>query len=97
MSVNEHSQETNKDVLALLKSQQELLAKQQQQLDYLSQVVGQTGATPMESHGGYRGRGRGGRRGGFRGTRTCFRCHSADHLIRDCPEKKADDDKAALN
>lgn len=85
-----------------MKSQQELLAKQQQQLDLLTKMMERPVSGADFPHGGAeggfrgRGRGRGGRRPyGVRGaagnpatSRSCFKCGNADHFIRNCPQNK---------
>ena len=61
------------EVLQLLKQQTEQLTKQQSQIDML--------VSQMKSGGGRNSN----QQRGPRGPRTCFRCRSEDHMIKDCP------------
>lgn len=88
------AKEVDSDLTKLLKSQQDLLTKQQEQIDKLTKLM-ESNQQERPSTAGQRGRGRGMRRPfGLRGamragaTRGCFKCGSADHFIRACPEKE---------
>lgn len=86
------------EIMKLLQNQQDLLEKQQKQLDHLSQLVGsnhsnsQNGTAPAYIQRGMgtgrRPWGRGGTSGWSRGRGrgACFRCGNSEHFIRDCPE-----------
>jgi hypothetical protein len=85
------------ELTAVLKSQQELLSKQQEQIDKLSKLVEQ-GVSESSRVSFGRGRGRGySSRGSYRGSRRgCYRCGKFDHLIKDCPQP-AENDKVEKN
>ncbi|XP_033726794.1 uncharacterized protein LOC117316362 [Pecten maximus] len=65
-------------VTAMLQSQQEMLAKQQQQLDALTKLVG--GGTSSFVKGTGRGRGR--------GAIKCYNCGGRGHVSRECPTER---------
>ncbi len=92
VDVSAIKKEPDVDVLKLLQNQQELLMRQQEQLDKLSaqmalqphlqcstvvEVVGVVLVDVRLDIGG------GWPRGGF--PRCCYRCGSPEHFIKDCP------------
>ncbi|MES9880803.1 MAG: zinc finger CCHC domain-containing protein [Sedimenticola sp.] len=92
VDVSAIKKEPDVDVLKLLQNQQELLMRQQEQLDKLSAQMALQ-PTPAVFHSSRGGRGSPGRRSfGYRGgwprggfPRCCYRCGSPEHFIKDCP------------
>jgi hypothetical protein len=93
------------DMAAMMKSQQDMLLKQQQQIELLTKMVqsstrGASTDLPQQQNAQFRGHGGTGRRpysGQYRGPgRTCYKCGSPDHFIRDCPDNRLEkrDDKS---
>ena len=93
VEVNAVTKEPEIDVVSILKSQQDLLAKQQQQLDLLTSMMERSAsgvqqqALPHRGRGGRRPYGR--RFSGSGSSRACHKCGSLEHFIRNCPENKA--------
>ena len=88
----------NSELLALIKTQQEMLQKQQEQIDNLSNMASGRGqgsyqynfrSRPTSRFSRNRGRGRG-RSSSVRDV-ECYNCGGKGHISRDCPSEKRSD------
>ena len=84
---------TNQELSQLLKKQQDLLERQQQQIDLLTKMVQKPDYDKVTKSTGnnFRGRGRG--RGQNRGKKfviTCFDCGEVGHKRNVCPNKQSE-------
>ena len=96
MKINKQNIEcstTNQELSQLLKKQQDLLERQQQQIDLLTKMVQKPDYDKVTKSTGnnFRGRGRG--RGQNRGKKfviTCFDCGKVGHKRNLCPNKQSE-------
>ena len=86
----------NSELLAMLKRQQDILEKQQEQIDKLTNMTSNRGHIPYQnSRFGYKNRyprmhGRGRVRSSNAGDIECFNCGGEGHIARSCPSEKSD-------